>query len=67
MEEKEIQWFYGGSGDPTAVSPSIPADAKKLPYVSPWGKLNATEEEKGKMFNAMRGALIQYGLMENGK
>lgn len=60
---EEVKWFIGGQ----AEAVNVPEGAKKLPYTSPWGKLNLSDEEKGKVFNAMRGALIQYGLMENGK
>lgn len=56
---EEVTWTVGGQ-------PSAP-EGKKMAYVSPWGKLTVSDEEKGKLFNAMRGALIAAGLMDNAK
>lgn len=55
---EEITWTVGGNG----VNPP----AKALPFVGTWSTFSKLpEEEKAKQFNAIRGACIVAGLMEN--
>lgn len=56
--EEEVKWFIGGQG--------APAESKKLPYVAPWKTFSKLpDDEKEKVFNSIRGALIAANLMEN--
>jgi hypothetical protein len=55
--KEEIKWYIGGQ-----EVPSKP----KLPYVGTWSSFNKLpDEEKSKLFNAMRAELITSGKMEN--
>jgi len=53
----EIKWYIGGQEVPSST---------KLPYVGTWSSFNKLpDEEKSKLFNAMRAELIASGKMES--
>lgn len=56
----EVTWTVTESNGKTTV-----AGAKKMAYVPPWKSV--PEEQREKVFNAMRGALITADMMDNGK
>ncbi len=60
---QEITWEVGGGGEPVQSGES---SGKKLPYVSTWATFSKLpDEEKAKLFNAMRSELIMTGRIEN--
>lgn len=57
MENEVVKWYVNGQETP---------ESKRLSYVSPWKTFSKLpDEEKERMFNAMRGELILAGRMEN--
>lgn len=57
MKDQEVQWFIGGEAQ---------VESKKLPYVPTWATFSKLpDDEKAKLFNAMRGELIMLGRLEN--